>query len=74
MVANVCDEARQITLELSGITTPICVRITDENHTDEKILTLASRGDMILTIPMAPQGFAYVGTDLPDPVAPMVSL
>jgi hypothetical protein len=74
MVANVSDEAREITLDLQGITTPVCVRITDETHTDERILTLTAQGNLTLTLPMAPQAFAYVGTDLPDPVAPEVNL
>jgi hypothetical protein len=74
MVANVSDEAREITLDLQGITTPVCVRITDETHTDERILALTAQGNLTLTLPMAPQAFAYVGTDLPDPVAPEVNL
>jgi hypothetical protein len=74
MVANVCDEGCEVALELSGVTTPICIRLTDERHTDEKIMTLAITGDVTVTLPMAPQSFVYVGTDLADPEAVEVCL
>ena len=74
MVANVCDEGCEITLDLRGVTTPVCVRLTDEAHTDEVLMTVAANGELKLTLPLAPQAFVYVGTDLPDAVAPMVSL
>ena len=69
MVANVSDEATEVTLTLTGVRGPICVRITDERRTNEKLLTLSAEGELTLTLPLAPQSFAYIGTDLPDPVA-----
>ena len=69
MIANVCDEENEVTLTLSGVRGPICLRITDALRTNEKLMTLTAGADITLNLTLAPQSFAYIGTDLPDPVA-----
>ena len=68
MIANVSDDADEVTLTLCGVTAPLSIRVTDEKHTDEKLMTLAANSDITLTLPLAPHSFVYIGTDLPDPV------
>ena len=70
MIANATDDAREITVEMKGVQGAICVRMTDAAHTDEKLLTMAAGSTVTLTLTLAPQSFVYIGTDLPDPIAP----
>jgi hypothetical protein len=70
MIANVTDNAREITVEMKGIQGAICLRMTDAAHTDEKLFTMSAGNAVTLTLTLAPQSFAYIGTDLPDPTAP----
>ena len=70
MIANVTDNEREITVEMKGIQGAICLRMTDAAHTDEKLFTMSAGNAVTLTLTLAPQSFAYIGTDLPDPTAP----
>ena len=70
MIANVTDNEREITVEMKGIRGAICLRMTDAAHTDEKLFTMSAGNAVTLTLTLAPQSFAYIGTDLPDPTAP----
>ena len=68
LLANPGDEATEVKLELCGVQGDIVVRVTDAAHTNECVLTVCAKGALSLTLPMAPHSFAYLGTDLPDPV------
>jgi len=68
MVANANDETAEITLKLSGVKGEIAVRLTDAEHTDQKMMSLQAGESMTLTLSLPAQSFAYIGTDLPDPV------
>ena len=70
MIANVTDNEREITVEMKGIQGAICLRMTDAAHTDEKLFTMSAGNAVTLTLTLAPQSFAYIGTDLPDPTVP----
>ncbi len=69
MVSNQTGEVAEVALELSHVQGEITVRLTDATHTNEVLLRLRAAGDVRLTLPMAPDAFAYIGTDLPDPVS-----
>ena len=45
------------------------MRLTDADHTDAVIMKLVAGEVLTLTLPMEPDSFVYIGTDLPDPVA-----
>ena len=56
-------------LSLAGVQGEIVVRVTDAVRTNEVVLRLQASKEMSLTLPMAPHSLAYIGTDLPDPIA-----
>lgn len=68
LVSNQSGEQTDAVLELSGVCGEIVVRMTDATHTNEVLMRLSAGEGIKLTLPMAPDSFAYVGTDLPDPI------
>ncbi|MBQ8356915.1 MAG: hypothetical protein IJX39_03805 [Clostridia bacterium] len=57
-----------VTLSLSGVRGSIIVRLTDADRSNERILELDAGATCQLRLSMRPDSFAYIGTDLPDPV------
>ena len=68
LASNQSGEAAEVTFDLSGLRGEITVRLTDADHTNAVIMRLTAGDALTLTLPMAPDAFVYVGTDLPDPV------
>ena len=68
LFANEKDEAKEVTLSLTGVKGSIVIRVTDALHTNERIAELSAGDSLSLTLPLAPHSFVYVGTDLPDPI------
>ena len=69
LASNQSGEVTEVTFDLSGVRGEIAVRLTDADHTDEVIMKLVAGEVLTLTLPMEPDSFVYIGTDLPDPVA-----
>ena len=67
LISNQSGEHTEAVLELCGVQGEIVVRLTDAARTNEVLVRLSTDGALKLTLPMAPDAFAYVGTDLPDP-------
>ena len=68
MVSNERDESITVTLNLRGVRGDMVLRLTDAQHTNEKLLTLSGNAEQTLTLPLPPHAFVYLGADLPDPV------
>ena len=68
LVANQTGERTDVILDLANACGDLVIRVTDATRTNERVLTLRAEGALALTLPMAPDSFAYIGTDLPDPV------
>ncbi len=66
LLSNQTGEQTEVMLELRGVQGAAAIRVTDATHTNERIMELSGQS-LSLTLPMAPDSFAYVGTDLPDP-------
>lgn len=68
LLSNQTGEQIDVMLELAGTHDGIVVRVTDAAYTDEVVMRLSTGESTTLTLPMSPDSFAYIGTDLPDPV------
>ena len=69
LIANQGDTEQTVQLKLSGVQGALVVRLTDKTHTDEKITEIIPTKDSVsVMLGLKPHSFAYVGTDLEDPV------
>ena len=69
LIANPGDTEQTVQLKLSGVQGALAVRLTDKTHTDEKITEITPTKDSVsVMLGLKPHSFAYVGTDLEDPV------
>ena len=68
MLSNQTGERTEVVLDLSGVQGEIAVRVTDAEHTHQRMMALTAGKRVKLTLPMEPDSFAFIGTDLPDPI------
>jgi hypothetical protein len=63
IAANYNNADTSITFDLSGLpATELEIRVVDEEHNFEPILTISAKGDCKLTLPIKNNSFVYVGS------------
>ena len=68
IISNIENRDVSVSLSLLGVTDTIAVRITDHEHTDQKLLEMSAASPLSLSLEIPPQSFVYVGTEIPDPI------
>ena len=68
MVVNQGIEPVMLKLSLQNAATDVVIRLTDPVRTDSVIKTIPCENAHAVSLNLPAQSFAYIGTDLPDPV------
>lgn len=68
LIANQSAESASVTLRLAGVKHDLVVRLTDELHTNEIVMTISAAQSEAVSLILPAVSFAYVGTDLADSI------